>query len=220
MKNNDRVYSGREIEELIKSELADRELTISRQRDKISELKKEVISLQKKMDEIDNREIQVSDAIEKYKSRAQYLENLIKNKLGDIILSLKTIGASNNSGLGFYGETEKAGETLENAIDNLEVIKECAQRLQETEKMSKEIRWSGEGSLEERYHKLLAAYEYNIAEAADTRRGRPKKVEPNVEMLLKRKKIESEKKRKESFDFDEALNPTDSLEKIMKDLRK
>ena len=103
-------------------------------------------------------------------------------------------------------------------LNSLKALRKDATEVEEIAKIKGETKENKVDSLEERYHKLLVIYEYAMAEAGDKKRGRPKKEADNIETFLKRKKEESDRKKKDSFDFDEALNPTESLDKIMKDL--
>ena len=91
MKDKEQFYSQKEFEEKLKSELRDKETELSKQRDKIMDLKREIIRLQKEMDIIDAREIEVSAAINKYKSKSSFLENIIKMRLDIEIVRLENV---------------------------------------------------------------------------------------------------------------------------------
>ena len=209
-------YSQREFEEKVKEMLAESEIKLAKQRDKISDLKAEVIRLQKELDEIDKREVDVAGAIEKYKKRNKYLENIVNVRLALEIEKLEGfVEQLYESGL--HDEAEKLTEIVES-------IKKFSQDVTQTPDASaqdKEDISQDEKKLEERYLKLLELYEYTKADLGEKRRGRPRKEDDNIENFLKNKKIQKEKEKKEAlFDFEEALNPTDSLEKIMKDIMK
>ena len=213
MKDKEQFYSQKEFEEKLKSELRDKETELSKQRDKIMDLKREIIRLQKEMDIIDAREIEVSSAINKYKSKASFLENIIKMRLDIEIARLENVYGNLKNEYPEFNDSEFVA-----VLNSLKALRKDATEVEEIAKIKWETKENKVDSLEERYHKLLVIYEYAMAEAGDKKRGRPKKEADNIETFLKRKKEESDRKKKDSFDFDEALNPTESLDKIMKDL--
>ncbi|MBO4570216.1 MAG: hypothetical protein J5689_03285 [Clostridia bacterium] len=213
MKDKEQFYSQKEFEEKLKSELRDKETELSKQRDKIMDLKREIIRLQKEMDIIDAREIEVSAAINKYKSKSSFLENIIKMRLDIEIVRLENVYENVKKECPGFNDSEFVA-----VLNSLKALRKDATEVEEIAKIKGDSSQNKADSLEERYHKLLAIYEYAMAEAGDKKRGRPKKEADNIETFLKRKKEESDRKKKDSFDFDEALNPTESLDKIMKDL--
>lgn len=77
MKNKE-VYTQSEVDEKVKEMLTLSEVKISRLRDKVNELKGEIIKQQKTIDAFENKEVEVADAIEKYKNKSKYFENIIK----------------------------------------------------------------------------------------------------------------------------------------------
>ena len=219
MQEGSKVYSQKEFEEKLKSELGDKELTIMAQRDKISDLKREIIKLSKEREEIDEREAQISETINKYKTRAQYLENIIKMRLELEISRIEAVFDEINANFADFDKFGKA--QFEAAIKSIKALKDDATEVKEISKLNNGGNQEKDdfSSLEERYFKLLSIYELGKAEVGDKRRGRPKKEAPTIEGYLKHKKQESDRKKREQFDIDEALNPVDSLENILKDLK-
>ena len=215
MERSKDVYSGKEVDELIKQELKERELLIANQRDKISGLKAETIRLLKERDEIDKREVEVAKTLEKYEKKNKYLENIIKvrlaieiEKLNDFKQNLKDNGADT-----------KDIERLDDIIYSISAFSSDVTEIESTQSAGKNDDKIDCDNLEDRYLKLLSVYEYNKAFLGSKNRGRPKKDEDTVEGYLKEKKRQKEKEKEEMlFDIDEALNPTESLEDIMKDL--
>lgn len=218
MKNND-LLTKKDFDEKLKNELADKELTISMQAEKINELKSEIIKTQKEKDIIDARELEVGKTIEKYKNRAHYLEKIIDRRLDIEITRLQNLFELIERSFDKFSDFGK--NELTSVIQSLLSLKD---EVNEVHLASKEKvalnNNSGFDDLEERYHKLINLYELTKVEAGDKKRGRPKKEPETIETFLKRKKAENDKKKQTQFDLDEALNPVDSLENIMGDILK
>ena len=213
------LYTQREFDDKVKEMLAESEIKIAKQRDKISELKGEIIRLQKQLDETDQHEVDVATAIEKYQKRNKYLENIVNVRLALEIENLEDFFES------IKGKEELEDEDLVKLEDIIESIKSFSQDVTQTPDLDAQEKAedisNDEKKLEERYLKLLSLYEYTKVSLGEKKRGRPRKEEDTIETFLKHKKEQKEKEKKEAlFDFEEALNPTDSLEKIMKDLLK
>ena len=213
------LYTQREFDDKVKEMLAESEIKIAKQRDKISELKGEIIRLQKQLDETDKHEVDVATAIEKYQKRNKYLENIVNVRLALEIENLEDFFES------IKGKEELEDEDLVKLEDIIESIKSFSQDVTQTPDLDAQEKAedisNDEKKLEERYLKLLSLYEYTKVSLGEKKRGRPRKEEDTIETFLKHKKEQKEKEKKEAlFDFEEALNPTDSLEKIMKDLLK
>ncbi|MBQ7453085.1 MAG: hypothetical protein IJS68_02320 [Clostridia bacterium] len=213
------LYTQREFDDKVKEMLAESEIKIAKQRDKISELKGEIIRLQKQLDETDKHEVDVATAIEKYQKRNKYLENIVNVRLALEIENLEDFFES------IKGKEELEDEDLVKLEDIIESIKSFSQDVTQTPDLDAQEKAedisNDEKKLEERYLKLLSLYEYTKVSLGERKRGRPRKEEDTIETFLKHKKEQKEKEKKEAlFDFEEALNPTDSLEKIMKDLLK
>lgn len=216
MKENEKLFTQKEVDEKVKEMLTDAELKLIKQRDKIQELKNENISLLKKIDEFDRREIEVANAIERYQNRNKYLENIIKMRCELEISRLHDLSDFLHEHYADFDEV--AGEKLGAIIASLQAFSEDVTEVKEIAKIephSNEPKESFE-NLEQRYYKIMSLYEYSKAQSETRRRGRPKKEEQNIESFLKQKKEENEKIKAESFDFEEALHPTQSLEEIMK----
>ena len=81
MKEENKTYSEKEVDDIIKKSLADREIKIAELRDKNSSLKAETLKLLKERDEIDKREVEVAKTLENYEKKNKYLENIIKVRL-------------------------------------------------------------------------------------------------------------------------------------------
>ncbi|MBQ7579477.1 MAG: hypothetical protein IJT25_02990 [Clostridia bacterium] len=215
MKENNITYSEKDVEEKIKLALKDREILISEQRDKISSLKAEVLRLLKERDEIDKREVEVASTIEKYEKKNKYLENIIKVRLA--------LEIDNLDALRQKLETENNAECsqeLEKIISSISAFSSDVTNIDNISDNNKNSSSEkNKDNLEERYLKLLSVYEYNKAFLGTKNRGRPKKEDDSIEGFLKEKKKQKDKEKENLlFDFDEALNPTESLEDIMKDL--
>ena len=218
MRNNEELFTKKNLEERLKSGLAESELTIIKQRDKISELKREIIKLEKEKDIIDNRELQVSDAIEKYKNRAHYIENVTKSRLDLEIAKLENVISLLNANFADFPDCGK------NELEAIAAsLKSLVNEIADASMVTKEKIIADSpsfDSLQERYHRLLNIYAFASAETGEKRRGRPKKEPTTIETFLKQKKAESERQKQSQFDLDEALNPVDSLENIMSDIIK
>ena len=215
MKEENKTYSEKEVDELIKKALADREIKIAELRDKNSGLKAETLKLLKERDEIDKREVEVAKTLENYEKKNKYLENIIKVRLNIEIEKLNDFRQRITSG-------DVASEELDYLDEIIKSISEFSSdvtNIQGTSAPSSSAQELNSEELEERYYKLLSSYEYNRAFLGAKNRGRPKKEDDTIEGFLKEKKKQKEKEKENLlFDIDEALNPTDSLEDIMKDL--
>lgn len=213
---NKTTYSEKEVDELIKKALAEREIKIAELRDKNSSLKAETIRLLKERDEIDKREVEVAKTIEKYEKKNKYLENIIKVRLSLEIEKLNNFRQNlADSGKFDLGELNE----LDEIIKSISTFSSDVASVENNDSESVSVQELNSEELEERYYKLLSSYEYNKAFLGGKNRGRPKKEDDTIEGFLKEKKKQKEKEKAELvFDIDEALNPTDSLEDIMKDL--
>lgn len=216
MKENEKTFTQKEVDEQVKKMLTECELRVSKQRDKILELKNENINLIRKIEEYDKREVEVATAIEKYQSRNKYLENIIKMRCE---LEISRLNELNDFLHDHYADFESvAGKQLNTIINSLQAFSKDITEVEEIGKIepSKRTETNKEKDLEKRYYQIMSLYEYTKAQNETRKRGRPKKEEQNIETFLKQKKQEKEKEKAESFDFEEALNPTQSLEEIMK----
>ena len=208
MKEDKLAFSEKEVDDMIKNALKEREVLVAEQRDKISGLKAETIRLLKERDEIDKREVEVAKTLEKYEKKNKYLENIIKVRLALEISELENL----KQGLEESGAKESLCEKLGQIIDSISAFSSDVTEIESKQNASNNNEKIDSDNLEERYLKLLSSYEYSKAFLGSKNRGRPKKEEDTVEGYLKEKKKQKEKEKENLlFDFDEALNPTDSL---------
>lgn len=216
MKNKE-VYTQSEVDEKVKEMLTLSEVKISRLRDKVNELKGEIIKQQKTIDAFENKEVEVADAIEKYKNKSKYFENIIKMRCEMEISRLKNLDSLLSAEFKGYNKSGKA--ILDSVINSLDAFSKDfteVQELSKLEPMHKSVDSSKD--LENRYLKILSIYEYSKANDKHRKRGRPKKEEENIETYLKQRKKEKEKKNESAFDIEEAMHPTKPLEEIMKEV--
>ena len=134
----------------------------------------------------------------------QRLEQFKKELSATIDNMLEMEDSFNNSPL------TEAEKTQISEINRLSVVKEKKQN-----------------DLSERFDKLVLEFNMKIGDNATRGRGRPKKGESvNIKEIAKSQAEKSKQRPKtiypskgdSGFDFEEALNPVDSLEDIMKDL--
>lgn len=215
MKNKD-IYSQSEVDELVKEMLTQSNVTVSKQRDKINELKAEIMRLQTEIDDFEERENEVAETIEKYQNKSKYFENIIKMRCEMEIARLDDLEEMLQGDL---VDKTHVGEILGTIKKSLSAFASDVTEVDEISKLDPEKDEVDVGDdLEKRYLKILALYEFNKATEDKRGRGRPKKEVENFETFLLDKKKSVEKQKYETFDIEEALHPTQSLEDIMQEI--
>lgn len=215
MKNKE-LYSQTEVDEIVKEMLTNSNVTVSKQRDKINDLKGEILRLQKEIDSYEFREVEVAQTVEKYQNKSKYFENIIKMRCEMEAARLDELSTLID---GNGDDKARARDIISDVIRSLKAFATDVTEVDEISKLNPEKNEVDVGDdLEKRYLKILSLYEYNKATEDKRGRGRPKKEVENFETSLLAKKKEVESKKLEHFDIDEALRPTVSLEEIMKEI--
>ena len=217
MKNKKTEFTQQEVDKIVKEMLTESEMSAIRQREKISELKAEVLRLQRAASENEKREIERADAIDRYKKRNTYLENIINMRFDLEISRLETIQEILEKDFRDYDKLVK--EKLEAVIASIRAFSNDITEVEEIAKIEPTKPMELSEDLDKRYMQILSLYNYTMANSGTKKRGRPKKGENDIETYLSDVKKENDSKEHiEPFDFEEALHPTQSLEEIMNDL--
>lgn len=263
----EKKFTSRELEEYVKKLMTESEITSSKQRERIEELKKENQKLSAEVNTLKRKDKASSRAITLAERKSKYIQDITKSRCAIEIDRLTRL-SERYSGL-FDKLEQQDREQLEafnkelastiNTLQHLGEYIEDRKPLSDAEKnyISEKERISLDNAvksdLDERFNKLISEFKVKIGDSATRKRGRPRKADQSIlvevnraidqqkkEELSEAEKQEvidklnelfysvkptdqaTKKKTKnsgETFDFDEALNPTESLADIMKDLK-
>ena len=202
MKNKKTEFTQQEVDKIVKEMLTESEMSAIRQREKISELKAEVLRLQRAASENEKREIEIADAIDRYKKRNTYLENIINMRFDLEISRLEAIQEILEEDFGDYDKLVK--EKLEAVIASIKAFSNDITEVEEIAKIEPTKPMELSEDLDKRYMQILSLYNYTMANSGTKKRGRPKKGENDIETYLSDVKKENDSKEHiEPFDFEE-----------------
>jgi len=236
-------YSQVEVDEYVRRLLTDSEIALSKQAEQLEKEKKENAKLSKELEEYKKKEKSISRLLVLSERKAKFLETNTRSRCAIEIERLARLADKweqfFNQLNGKYNledrqKLEQFKKEISLTIDSmLDMQNMCGETpLSEPEKEHiKElnrlniIKDKKQSDLDNRFSKLMNEFNIKIGENATRGRGRPKKGESITLKTVGKK----EKNKKIStpvyppvgdsgFDFEQALNPTDSLEDIMKDL--
>ena len=262
----EKKYTSRELEEYVTKLMTESEITSSKQRERIDELKKENEKLTNEINILKRKDKASARAITLAERKSKYIQEVTKNRCA---IEIDRLSRLSERFSGLFDKLEaKDRKTLEDfnsdlkatidTLSNLGEYIEDRKPLSDAEKnyISEKTRISlgdaVKSDLDDRFNKLLSEFQLKVGDSASRKRGRPKKSDQSIlvevnrvveekkqeelyeqekqEVLeklndifynvkptepIKKKKVKS----KEAFDFDEALNPTESLADIFKDLK-
>lgn len=239
-----KYYTQIEVDEYVRRLLTDSEIALSKQAERIEKERKENERLLKELEEYKNKEKSVSRLLVLSERKAKYLESTTRSRCTIEIERLARLAEkwdsffqdlSNKYDFVDKEKLEGFKKDLSDTIDGMlemdslfgeKPLSEAEQtQVGEINRLNI-LRDKKKTELDDRFSKLVMEFNMKIGENATRGRGRPKKKDSNNIKDIE-KKLEPEKaKKKENngvksesgFDLDEALNPTDSLEDIMKDL--
>ncbi len=252
------------MEEYVKKLMTESEITASKQRERIEELKKENEKLNSELAILKRKDKASARAITLEERKNKYIQEVTKNRCAIEIDRLTRL-SERFSKLFDKLESEER-KALEDFNDELSATIATLSSLGEyiddrkplsdaeknyiSEKTRISLTDAVKSDIDSRFNKLKNEFQLKIGDSATRKRGRPRKSDQSIlvevnrvaEEQIKEEMSEQEKqevldklneifysvkqpenkkrsKSKDAFDFDEALNPTQSLADIMKDLQ-
>lgn len=263
-------YTDRELEEYVTKLMTESEITLSKQKERIEELKRENEHLMSELSTYKKKDKASARALTLEERKSKYIQEVTKSRCAIEIDRLSRLAARYSELFDrlsaddqkqfedFVDELNAAIVTLKNLNDYIDDRKPLseAEKNYIAEKDRISLADAVKSDLDSRFSKLVNEFKIKIGDSATRKRGRPKKQDQSILVEVKRtidqkaaeelsekekqevidkineifytpqQNIESNsaqksKKKKKSdgvFDFDEALNPTESLADIMNDL--
>lgn len=240
-----KYYTQLEVDEYVRKLLTDSEIALSKQAERIENEKKENLKLTRELEEYKKKEKSSSRLLILSERKAKYLESTTRTKCAAEIERLARLAekwdAFFNDLSNKYDELDKEKleefkDELSKTIDGMlemeelfksEDMKEATEAHKEEVERLAIIKKKKENAMDERFSKLVMEFNMKIGDHATRGRGRPKKQDSITRKDIE-KKLNSKSKSTQKvvyppvgesgFDFEEALNPTDSLENILSDL--
>lgn len=228
-----KYYTQNEVNEYVKRLMTDSEIAFSKQAERLEKEKQLNKSLSKELEECKQKEKSTARLLTISQRKAKYIESTTRSKCAMEIERLARLAEKWDEF--FAGLTEKYQKADKEKLDEFKeelsaVINQMVdmqlgfeEPVNEAEKAHlAEINRLGvvkekkKSELDNRFDKLVLEFNMKIGDNATRGRGRPKKTE--AEKLASKKAGVYPPKGTSGFDFEEALNPTDSLEDIMNDL--
>lgn len=238
-----RYYTQREVDEYVRKLLTDSEIALSKQAERIEKERKENDRLTKELEEYKLKERTNARLLVLSERKAKNMEQTARSKCA---IELDRLARLTEHWDGYFNDLSNKYEPedkekledfkaeLTKTIDGLldiETIFSAGEIDEATMEHASEInrlnilRKKKNSELDDRFSKLVLEFNMKIGDNATRGRGRPKKRDLNNVKDIK-KNLENEEKPKQQyipkadgvFDFEEALNPVDSLEAIMRDL--
>jgi len=234
-----------EVDEYVRKLLTDSEIALSRQAERIEQEVKENDRLAKELEEYKLKEKTNARLLVLSERKAKNIEQTARSKCAIELNRLASLAdhwdsffndLENKYDLEDKEKLEEFKEELSKTIDGLLDIETLfgtegltpavEDHIGEVNRLNV-LRQKKNTELEDRFSKLVMEFNMKIGDNATRGRGRPKKkdlnnvkdIEKNLNKKLKKEtKQEYIPKADGVFDFEEALNPEDSLEEIMKDL--
>lgn len=240
-----KYYTQTELEDYVRKLLTDSEITLSKQAERIEQEKKENARLLKELEEYKKKEKSIARLLLLSERKAKFLETTTRSKcaieierLARLVDKWESFFKELNDKYS-YEEEEKLlefkdelQETIDNMLEMGDLLSEKPLEDSEKEHISElnrleVVKNKKQNEIDERFSKLVLEFNMKIGDNATRGRGRPKKGEITNIKVVEDKFDKKEKNKKKTvyppvgengFDFNEALNPTDSLEDIMRDL--
>ncbi len=241
---NKKYYTQVEVDEYVRKLLTDSEIALSKQAERIEKERKENDRLTKELEEYKKKEKSNARLLVLSERKARYMEQTARSKCA---IELDRLARLSEHWENFFNELsnkydvkdkeklEEFKEELSKTIDGLLDVESIFQSdgvSPEVEEHAGEVnrlnllRQKKNSELEDRFSKLVLEFNMKIGDNATRGRGRPKKKDTVNVKDIEKKLGKSQAKEKvvyipkgdSAFDFEEALNPEDSLEDIMKDL--
>ena len=245
MANQKKYYTQTEVDEYVHGLLTNSEIALTRQAERIEKERKENERLLKELEEYKKKEKAIARLLILSERKAKFLETNTRSRCAMEIERLARLAERWDSffaGLeNKYNVEDKKKldefknqlvETINNMLDMENIFD--AKPLSDAEKAHNDelarlgiIREKKQSDLDNRFDRLVQEFNMKIGDTVTRKRGRPKKNQGDslnsIEKNLKGKKPTAITEvyppvGDSGFDFEEALNPTDSLEDIMRDL--
>ena len=240
---NKKYYTQQEVDEYVRKLLTDSEISLSRQSERIEKEVKENERLRKELEDCKAKEKTNARLLILSERKVKNMEQTARAKCA---IELDRLARLADEWDDFFShleneykqeDKEKLDEfkaDLSKTIDGLldmedifqtEGVTDAAQDHASEVNRLNVLRNKKKSELDDRFSKLVIEFNMKIGDNATRGRGRPKKQDSNNVKDIQ-KNLDSNKKGKTDyipkadgvFDFEEALNPVDSLEDIMKDL--
>lgn len=234
-----KYYTQIELDEYVRKLMTDSEIALTRQRERLQKERKENEELARQLDEYKKKEKSISRMLILSERKSKYLETTTRSRCAIEIERLARLSEkwdlffndlSNKYDKVDKNKFEEFKLELSNVIDSmLEMESLYGDRpLSEQEeahvaeisrlKTLKEDKKKNE--IDKRFSKLLVDFNMKIGDNASRKRGRPKKSQSvDAEQLISNQtKAKYNSVSESGFDFEEALNPVDSLESILSSL--
>ena len=223
----DKKYTQSEVDNIVRKNMIETQLQLSKQSDEIDKLNKQLQAKELELVNLKKREKLVSRALILADRRAKYIENTTRTRCAIEIDNLVRFSEKWNK---FFSELdvkyneddkkelEKFDAEMKLLINSFTEMKETATALTEQEMAydSERKRLANRPtSVDDRFKKLCSEFDMKVGDNATRKPGRPKKNTGDKKIA----KVSNVPKTEDSiFDFDEALNPTEDLETILSEL--
>ncbi len=243
MAKSKKYYTQTEVDEYVRSLLTNSEIALTKQAERLEKERKENERLTKELEEFKKKEKTIARLLILSERKAKFLETNTRSRCSIEIERLARLAERWDEffeGLDkAYNPDDKAKleefksqlvETINNMLDMENMF---GKPLSEAEKSHTEelerlgvVKEKRKTELDQRFDKLVNEFNMKIGENATRKRGRPKKKDSDSLNTIKKNLDKTAPKTSpvyppvgdSGFDFEAALNPTDSLEDIMKDL--
>lgn len=239
-------YSQVEVDEYVRKLMTDSEIALSKQSELLEKQKKENLRLSRELEEYKKKEKSISRLLVLSERKAKFLETNTRSRCAIEIERLARLAdkwdqffdqLNGKYKLEDKQKLDQFKEEISLTIDGMMDMQNLCggTPLSDTEKEHIQelgrlniIKDKKQSELDNRFSKLLSEFNMKIGDNATRGRGRPKK---GQSVTIKEAPKKGKKKQNATttvyppvgdsgFDFEEALNPTDSLEDIMKELMK
>lgn len=239
------TYTKTEVDEYVRKLMTDSEIALTRQAEQLEKEKQINENLLKELEEYKKKEKSISRMLVIAERKARYLETTTRSRC---VIEIERLARLADKWDEFFSDLSEKYEAVDKekldqfkkeltaTIDNMLEMGDSFNDapLSEAEKSHlseinrlKVVKEKKDNDLSDRFDKLVLEFNMKIGDNATRGRGRPKKGDSvNIKEISDRQNKSSKQRPKpiypskgeSDFDFDEALNPVDSLEDIMKDL--
>lgn len=239
-----KYYTQTEVDEYVKSLMTNSEIALTKQAERLEKERAENQRLTAELEEFRKKEKSIARLLILSERKAKFLETNTRTRCSMEIERLARLAERWD---GFFNSLEKTYRPEDKAkidefkdqilktIDNMLEMESLlgSTPLSEAEKAHDQeigrlevIKEKKRTDLDQRFNKLLSEFNMKIGDNATRKRGRPKKENSDSLGTIEKKLNKSAAQTspvyppvgESGFDFEEALNPTESLEEIMKDL--
>lgn len=230
-----KYYTQNEVDEYVKKLMTDSEIALSKQAERLEKEKQINKNLAKELEECRQNQKSTARLLTIAERKAKYIESTTRAKCAMEIERLARLAEKWEDY--FAGLSEKYQHQDKEKLDEFKnelscvinqmvdmqsgfdepVTKEEKAHLEEINRLGI-VKEKKKSELDGRFDRLVREFNMKIGDNATRGRGRPKKSEAEKLSGKKAKSAVYPPKGASGFDFEEALNPTDSLEDIMSDL--